>query len=92
MYRVDKTSNSVFSLCYHFIAVVKYRKSVFTDDRVISDLKTIVNKISVMNLWTDYRLSLFRIFKVTNKKWIKIITFYVLKYKILCCRTCENMF
>jgi putative transposase len=46
MYRTDKTSNSIFSLCYHFIAVVKYRQSVFIDDKIISDLKAIVDKIA----------------------------------------------
>lgn len=47
MYRVDKTSNAVFSLCYHLIAVVKYRQKVFTRDDIISDLKIIIEKISV---------------------------------------------
>ena len=46
MYDVDKTCNAVFSLCYHFISVVKYRQKVFTKDDIISDLKTIISKIS----------------------------------------------
>lgn len=46
MYRTDKNNNSVFSLCYHFITVVKYRQKVFTDELIISDLKSIVSKIS----------------------------------------------
>jgi putative transposase len=46
MYRVDKTSNAIFSLCYHFIAVVKYRQKVFIRDDIISDLKIIIEKIS----------------------------------------------
>lgn len=46
MYRTDKTNNAVFSLCYHFITVVKYRQKVFKDDAIISDLKTIVDTIS----------------------------------------------
>lgn len=46
MYRVDKTSNAVFSLCYHFITVVKYRQKVFTQDTIITDLKTIIQDIS----------------------------------------------
>lgn len=46
MYRTDKTNNAVFSLCYHFITVVKYRKKVFQDDLMISDLKTIIESIS----------------------------------------------
>ena len=46
MYRTDKTNNAVFSLCYHFITVVKYRQKVFTDDAIISDLKTITDIIA----------------------------------------------
>jgi putative transposase len=46
MYKLDKTGNSVFSLCYHFISCVKYRQKVFTDDNIISDLKIIINEIS----------------------------------------------
>lgn len=46
MYRLDKTNNCVFSLCYHLITVVKYRQKVFTKDDIISDLKTITENIS----------------------------------------------
>lgn len=46
MYKVDKTSNSVSSLCYHFISVVKYRQKVFINDSIISDLKTCVDNIA----------------------------------------------
>lgn len=46
MYRTDKTNNAVFSLCYHFITVVKYRKKVFLEDQIISDLKSITENIS----------------------------------------------
>lgn len=46
MYRTDKNNNSVYSLCYHFITVVKYRQKVFISDNIISDLKTITSKIS----------------------------------------------
>ena len=46
MYHLDKTNNCVFSLCYHFITVVKYRQKVFTDDKLISDLKVIMDKIA----------------------------------------------
>lgn len=46
MYRTDKTNNAVFSLCYHFITVVKYRKKVFKDDLMIADLKTIMETIA----------------------------------------------
>lgn len=46
MYRVDKTSNSVFSLCYHLIVVVKYRQKAFTNDALISDTKAIISGIA----------------------------------------------
>lgn len=46
MYKLDKNCNSVFSLIYHFITVVKYRQSVFTNEDIITDLKTIIVKIA----------------------------------------------
>lgn len=46
MYRMQHTNNAVFSLCYHFITVVKYRQKVFTDDAIIGSLKTIITKIA----------------------------------------------
>jgi putative transposase len=44
MYKLDKTGNATFSLMYHFIAVVKYRKQIFINDEIISDLKTIIKQ------------------------------------------------
>jgi len=46
MYKLDKTSNSVFSLCYHLIVVVKYRKKVFENNTLVSDVKSIIQEIS----------------------------------------------
>ena len=46
MHRIQHTNNAVFSLCYHFVSVVKYRQKVFTDDAIISDLKTIMCQIA----------------------------------------------
>lgn len=46
MYRVDKTSNSVFSLCYHLIVVVKYRQKAFTNEDLIADTKSIISGIA----------------------------------------------
>lgn len=46
MYRLDKTNNATFSLCYHFITVVKYRQKAFTDDDIISTLKVMIEDIS----------------------------------------------
>ncbi len=42
--KLDKTGNATFSLIYHFITVVKYRKQIFTRDDIISDLKNVVNQ------------------------------------------------
>ena len=49
MYKLDHTGNSVFSLYYHFITVVKYRKKIFENDSVVSYLKEIVGKIAEEN-------------------------------------------
>lgn len=46
MYKLDKTSNAIFSLVYHLIVVVKYRKKVFTTNELVSDVKTIFEKIA----------------------------------------------
>ena len=46
MYKINKTGNAVFSLYYHLIIVVKYRQKVFSDENLISDTKTIIQKIS----------------------------------------------
>lgn len=46
MYRLDKTNNATFSLCYHFITVVKYRQKAFTNDDIISTLKVMIEDIS----------------------------------------------
>jgi len=46
MYHLDKTSNSVFSLFFHFITVVKYRQRIFTDDTIVSNVKLIMDEIA----------------------------------------------
>jgi len=46
MYKVDKTKNAVFSLYYHLIIVVKYRKRIFINDDIISYFKTNARLIS----------------------------------------------
>lgn len=46
MYKLDKNCNSVFSLFYHFITVVKYRKKVFIREDIITDLKSIIEKVA----------------------------------------------
>lgn len=46
MYKLDKSKHSVYSLNYHLIICVKYRKKVFVNENLVSDIKTIVEKIS----------------------------------------------
>lgn len=38
----NRSGNAVFALNYHLVIVVKYRKQVFTNDQIISDLKQLV--------------------------------------------------
>ena len=45
-YDLDKGAHSVYSLYYHFIQVVKYRKKVFTGDMIVDLLKTKVREIA----------------------------------------------
>jgi len=44
--KLDKNGNCVYSLIYHLITVVKYRKKVFIKDDIISDLKSKIIEIS----------------------------------------------
>lgn len=46
MYDLDKSTNGVYSLNYHFITCVKYRRNIFSRDDIVSDLKTIVEQVS----------------------------------------------
>lgn len=46
MYELDKSNNSVYSLLYHLIISVKYRKKVFENENMVNDVKFIINKIS----------------------------------------------
>ena len=46
MYHLNKTKNSVFSLQYHLVTVVKYRQKVFLEDDIVSDIKTIISNIA----------------------------------------------
>lgn len=45
-YIFDKSTNGIYSLHYHFITCVKYRKPVFERDDIVSDLKQVVEQIS----------------------------------------------
>jgi len=46
-YELDNNRHAKYSLNYHLILVVKYRKKVFTNDEIINRLKEITNKISL---------------------------------------------
>lgn len=45
-YKLDKGSHSVFSLNYHFVQCVKYRKKALVDDGIIDLLKQKIREIS----------------------------------------------
>ena len=49
MYKLDKSTNAVFSLHYHFIIVVKYRRKVFVNDDIIECLKNVVEQVASDN-------------------------------------------
>ena len=46
VYDLDKGAHSVYSLYYHFIQVVKYRKKVFANDVIVDLLKTKTREIA----------------------------------------------
>ncbi len=45
-YKLDKGAHSVYALQYHFVQVVKYRKAVFLDNKIIDFLKQKAKEIS----------------------------------------------
>ena len=45
-YDLDKGAHSIYSLYYHFIQVVKYRRKVFVNDAIVDLLKTKVHEIA----------------------------------------------
>ena len=45
-YNLDKGSHSVYSLNYHFVQCIKYRKKVLNNEKIIDTLKTQINNIS----------------------------------------------
>lgn len=45
-YLLDKGAHSVYALQYHFVQVVKYRRSVFEDERIVDFLKQEIREIS----------------------------------------------
>jgi putative transposase len=45
-YDLDKGAHSVYSLYYHFIQVVKYRRKVFVNDAMVDFLKMKTREIA----------------------------------------------
>jgi len=45
-YKLDRGAHSVYSLHYHLIFVVKYRRKVFTSNEIIDFLKQKIHEIS----------------------------------------------
>ena len=45
-YKFDKSAHSVYTLNYHLILCVKYRRKVFVDDGIVDDLKQRTRKIA----------------------------------------------
>ena len=45
-YTFDKISHAVFTLNYHLIICIKYRKKVFDNDEIINELKERTRKIA----------------------------------------------
>ncbi|MEM0147713.1 MAG: IS200/IS605 family transposase [Candidatus Micrarchaeaceae archaeon] len=45
-YNLDKEAHSVYALQYPFIQIVKYRRKIFINDKIIDFLKQIIRRIS----------------------------------------------
>ena len=45
-YKFDKSAHSVYSLNYHLVQCVKYRKKIFTFPKIIEELKQRTHKIT----------------------------------------------
>jgi len=58
-YKLDKSSHSVYSLNYHFIQCVKYRRNILDNKEIIDELKQRTKKIAevydveIINMETD---------------------------------------
>ena len=46
VYKLDKGSHSVYALQYHLVQVVKYRRKVLTNNRIVDFLKMKIREIS----------------------------------------------
>jgi putative transposase len=45
-YKLDRGSHSVYSLQYHLVQVIKYRKKAFDNEKIVDLLKLKINEIS----------------------------------------------
>ena len=45
-YKLDKGAHSVYALQYHFVQVVKYRREVFENERIVDFLKEKIREVS----------------------------------------------
>jgi REP element-mobilizing transposase RayT len=45
-YLLDKGAHSVYALQYHLVQVVKYRRDIFVDEKLVDFLKKVVREIS----------------------------------------------
>lgn len=58
-YKLDKSSHSVYSLNYHFIQCIKYRRNILVAKEIIDELKQRTKKIAevygveIINMETD---------------------------------------
>jgi len=58
-YKLDKSSHSVYSLNYHFIQCIKYRRNILDNKEIIDELKQRTKKIAevydveIINMETD---------------------------------------
>jgi putative transposase len=46
VYDPDKGAHYVYSLCYHFLHVIKYRKKIFINDAIVDFLKVKTREIA----------------------------------------------
>ncbi|BCS91325.1 MAG: IS200/IS605 family transposase [Candidatus Micrarchaeota archaeon] len=45
-YKLDRGSHSVYALYYHYVQVVKYRRKIFDNEKIIEYLKSLIKEIS----------------------------------------------
>ena len=45
-YKLDRGAHSVYALQYHFVQIVKYRRKVLTNDKIVNFLKQKTKEIS----------------------------------------------